>query len=176
MILLLFGMHPGIKRYRISGFMLVTLTVSMRIKRVRLPCITHSFHFFRRLALAVVFLERLQIYPTLPMTHIEYIGTLYAVRTTSNAEIRFRFYELALLDPKAAPADAKVMAGEAANWVVGEDGTGVIKGRMKFCRPVFRAVYRADPIVAVDKFRAHKNGFHPIARKLIEKVSLARLL
>ena len=110
------------------------------------------------------------------MTHIEYIGTLYAVRTTSNAEIRSRFYELALLDPKAAPADAKVMAGEAANWVVGEDGTGVIKGRMKFCRPVFRAVYRADSIVAVDKFRAHKNGFHPIARKLIEKVSLARLL
>ena len=70
----------------------------------------------------VVFLERLQIYPTLPFTHIVHLGSLYGVRSTSNAEIRFRFYELALLDSKSAPVEMKGIAEEAVKWVVGEDG------------------------------------------------------
>lgn len=57
---------------------------------------------------------------------------------SSNAEIRLRFYEVALLDPLTLAA--KRFASEAAKWVVGDDGTGVVKGRMKFCRPVFRLV------------------------------------
>ncbi|OCB89221.1 hypothetical protein A7U60_g3588 [Sanghuangporus baumii] len=121
----------------------------------------------------VAFLERLQIYPTFPITYIVHVDSLYGVRTTSNAEIRFRFYELALLEPNAAPLDAKVIAEEAANWLVGEDGTGVVKGRMKFCRPVFRAVYRAEPVIAIKTFQEYKSEFHPIARRLIEKVSIA---
>jgi leukotriene-A4 hydrolase len=78
------------------------------------------------------------------------------------------FYELALRDHTSRIA--KVFASEATNWVVGEDGTGVIKGRMKFCRPVFRAVYKVDGDLAVSAFRRKRDAFHPIARKLIEKV------
>ena len=60
----------------------------------------------------------------------------------------------------------------AAKWVTGNDGTGIIKGRMKFCRPVFRAVFRVDASVARDEFVQFKLSFHPIARRLIEKVAI----
>ena len=90
----------------------------------------------------VVFLERLQSYTTLPPQHVTHLGALYAFHDTPNAELRWRFYEVALLDP-ASPA-AQAYAAPAARWVTGTDGTGVLRGRMKFCRPTFRAVARAD--------------------------------
>lgn len=65
---------------------------------------------------------------------------------------------------------AKKLAPEAARWVTGDDGTGLIKGRAKFCRPVFRAINDVDKELAVKYFQAYKDAFHPIARKLIEKV------
>lgn len=114
----------------------------------------------------VVFLQRLQSLTPLPATHITHLGDLYGVRKTSNAEIRFRFYQLALLDPGAVP---ERLPEEAAKWVVGDDGSGVIKGRAKFCRPVFRSIAKIDRTLAVKYFEKHKTEFHPIARKLIEK-------
>ena len=54
---------------------------------------------------------------------------------------------------------------------MGKDGSGVIKGRMKFCRPVFRAVRKVDADLAKLVFEPLKYAFHPIARKMIEKVS-----
>ena len=69
----------------------------------------------------------------------------------------------------ASPA-AQAYAAPAARWVTGTDGTGVLRGRMKFCRPTFRAVARADRPLAVEVFTANKVAFHPIARRLIEKV------
>ena len=43
---------------------------------------------------------------------------------------------------------------------------------MKFCRPVFRAVNRADPEAAKSTFMKYRSAFHPIARRLIEKVRI----
>jgi len=103
---------------------------------------------------------------------VRYLATLYGVSTTSNAEIRLRFYGLALKDPSSAVA--KDFALHAANWVTGEDGTGVIKGRMKFCRPVFRDVFKVNQDLAIQKFLAAKMSFHPIARRLVEKVRYIR--
>jgi leukotriene-A4 hydrolase len=116
-----------------------------------------------------VFLERLQALPPLPGGHIAYLGSLYKVADTSNAEIRFRFYGLALRDPSSVPEH---VTEEAARWVVGDDGSGLVKGRAKFCRPVFRLIAKIDRDLAVMYFEKHKEEFHPIARKLIEKVSL----
>jgi hypothetical protein len=116
----------------------------------------------------VVFLERLQALPPLPADHIAHLGSLYKVAGTSNAEIRFRFYELALRDRNSVPDH---LAEDAVRWVVGDDGSGVIKGRAKFCRPVFRSTAKIDRDLAVKYFEKHKAEFHPIARKLIEKVS-----
>ena len=76
---------------------------------------------------------------------------------------------MALLDPKSVAA--KSFAPDAAKWIVGGDGTGVI-GRMKFCRPIFKAIYKVDPDLAVIVYKRKKNAFHPIARKNIERVSL----
>lgn len=118
--------------------------------------------------IVVVFLERLATYPPLPSTHIEYLGVLYGVNNTPNAEIRLRFYNFALKDPKS-PA-ALDFASHALKWITGRDGTDVIKGRMKFCRPTFRAAARVDSTLAKEYFVRSKEEFHPIARKLIEKV------
>lgn len=117
----------------------------------------------------MVFLDSLQSYPALPSAHIPHLGELYHVSTSSNAEIRFRFYQVALLDPKSAAA--KSFAPAAAEWIVGGDGTG-LKGRMKFCRPIFKAIHKVDPDLAVSVYTRDKDAFHPIARKNIEKASL----
>lgn len=46
----------------------------------------------------------------------------------------------------------------------------MVVGRMKFCRDIFRLVYKVDEELAKSAFGKAKNAFHPIARKLIEKV------
>ncbi|KAL6301026.1 peptidase family M1-domain-containing protein [Sparassis latifolia] len=114
-----------------------------------------------------VFLERLQSYPALPSAHVNFLGSLYGFTNTKNAELRLRFYQIALVDP--ASDAAKGFAPAAVRWAVGDDGTGIIKGRMKFCRPVFRAASKVDKPMAVKYFSAFKDAFHPIARRLIEK-------
>jgi len=115
----------------------------------------------------VVFLEKLQSYPALPGSHVTFLGNLYKLAETTNPEIRLRFYEVAFLDPTSSAA--KELAPTAANWVVGHDGSGVVKGRMKFCRPVLRDVNKVDHALAVKVFTGSKDEFHPIARRLIEK-------
>ncbi|KAJ7895862.1 leukotriene A4 hydrolase [Mycena leptocephala] len=115
----------------------------------------------------VVFLERLQDFPAMPETHIKHLGTVYGISSTANAEIRLRFYNLALSPPTSAAAEH--FAPEALKWVVGGDGSGVIKGRMKFCRPIFRGVFQVNEALAKEAWEKNQSGFHPIARKLIEK-------
>ncbi|RPD67705.1 zincin, partial [Lentinus tigrinus ALCF2SS1-7] len=106
-------------------------------------------------------------YAALPTSHIKHLGEVYSFLSTPNAELRWRFYEVALLDP-ASPA-AKEFAPEAARWVTGTDGSGILRGRMKFCRPTFRAIARVDRTLAVEVFGANREAFHPIVRRLIEK-------
>ncbi|EEB94219.1 hypothetical protein MPER_07004, partial [Moniliophthora perniciosa FA553] len=114
----------------------------------------------------VVFLERLQSLNPLPSSHLFHLASLYKLSSTSNAEIRLRFYQLVLGDPSTEAA--KKFAEEASRWVIG-DGTGMVVGRMKFCRGVFRAVFKVDKDLAIKAFQKEKNSFHPIARRLIEK-------
>ncbi|TEB26297.1 leukotriene-A4 hydrolase [Coprinellus micaceus] len=120
----------------------------------------------------ISFLERLQTFSALPGNLVEHLGSLYGLSTTGNAELRFRFYENALADPSSP--SAKTFAEEAAKWVVGEDATAVVKGRMKFCRPTFRAIAKVDNDLAVKTYTPNKGSFHPIAAKLIEKVGFVR--
>ncbi|KAF5361641.1 hypothetical protein D9758_007285 [Tetrapyrgos nigripes] len=114
----------------------------------------------------VAFLEKLQSYKPLPSSHIEHLANLYKVSSTSNAEIRLRFYQFSLADPSTSVAQK--YAEEASRWIIG-DGSGMVVGRMKFCRDIFRAVFKVDKKLAVDAFLKEKNSFHPIARRLIEK-------
>ncbi|TFK47915.1 hypothetical protein OE88DRAFT_1664872 [Heliocybe sulcata] len=115
----------------------------------------------------VLLLDTLQSYQPLPLSHVSLLGSLYGLDSSGNAEIRFRFYLVALLDPSSD--SSKHYGSIAAKWVVGEDGSGVIKGRMKFCRPTFRAVYKVDKQLAWETWKKSKGGFHPLAQKMIEK-------
>ncbi|KAH6904902.1 leukotriene-A4 hydrolase [Coprinopsis sp. MPI-PUGE-AT-0042] len=115
----------------------------------------------------IAFLERLHAYEPLQGYLVNLLGSTYHFSTTGNAEIRFRFYQIALND--AASEESKAFAVEAAKWVVGTDGSDAVKGRMKFCRPTFRAIAKVDKALAQETFEAHRSAFHPIAAKLIEK-------
>jgi len=121
----------------------------------------------------VVFLERLQSFPPLPSHLVIHLGDVYKFRNTFNAELRFRFYGVAFSDPSSTAA--KILVTDAAKWLIGDDETGVVKGRMKFCRTVFRGVWSVDKDLAVRSFEKAKDKFHPIARKLIEKVNKVAL-
>ncbi|KAG9310384.1 peptidase family M1-domain-containing protein [Chiua virens] len=98
----------------------------------------------------IVFLERLQAssIDPLPDTHVDHLGSVYALSHTPNAELRLRFYQVALRDPGSGAARAYV--ADAA-------------------RPVLRAAASVDRGLAVRLYEAHKEAFHPIARSLIEK-------
>ncbi|KAF9261926.1 metalloprotease [Marasmius fiardii PR-910] len=114
----------------------------------------------------IVFLERLQSLKPLPSSHQIYLGNLYQLSSTLNAEVRLRFYQLVLKDPGTDAA--KKYAPEGVNWIVGKE-TGMVYGRMKFCRDVLRLAAGVDRDFTVNTFVANKNLFHPIARKMIEK-------
>lgn len=115
----------------------------------------------------IVFLERMQGIPALPSTHLQHLAKIYQLSATPNAEVRLRFYELVLNESESEVA--QLFASDAAKWVVGDDGTGVVKGRMKFCRPTLRAVSKVDNDLAKAIYGKARQSFHPIARKLIEK-------
>ncbi|KAG8836286.1 hypothetical protein FRC17_007436 [Serendipita sp. 399] len=109
----------------------------------------------------IVFLEKLETLEPLPSSHVHALTNLYGFNTTKNAEVGLRWFEVALISPAA-----KDFAQSAADWVV--DPTS-LKGRMKFCRPLFKALYKVDPNLAVKTFEANKTAFHPIARRMIAK-------
>jgi len=111
----------------------------------------------------VVFLQKLESSTPLPATHIHALTNLYKFNGTKNAEVGLRWYKLALISPAASD-----FTRSAAEWVVDPDN---FKGRMKFCRPVFHAVYKVDASLARETFEKHEMEFHPIARKMIAKVS-----
>jgi leukotriene-A4 hydrolase len=102
----------------------------------------------------------------LPSDHIAHLDKLYGLVASKNAEICYRFYLLALKSE-----DAKEFAAAAADWVVGSDGTWV-QGRMKYCRPIFKAIHEVDPVLAKKTFDSYGKYFHPIAQKWIKKVCL----
>ena len=115
-----------------------------------------------------MFLQTLQSYLPLPLEHVDALGSLYSFAQVQNAEIRLRFYEVALQDPSSDAA--KKYTPEALKWVTGADGSGVVKGRMKFCRPIFEKTGNVDHDLAVKYYREYQDSYHPIAQKLIEKV------
>ena len=115
-----------------------------------------------------VFLERLETnYPALPTKLVVHLGTLYGFSQVTNSEIRTAFYLVALKEP-APPLAAEILVQEVLDWVIGKD-TGIIQGRMKFCRPLFRAADKVDRAKTIAAYCSARTLFHPIARKLIEE-------
>ncbi|TIB91004.1 hypothetical protein E3Q06_00076 [Wallemia mellicola] len=111
----------------------------------------HSFNSNQK----VVFLEKLQSYPTFKKTIPEALATVYGFDKAQNAEIRFRFYMLAL-------TTGSTYVHSAAEWVSRQ-------GRMKFCRPLFRSLNKVDSDTAKKTFLDNQSFYHPIATKQIRR-------
>lgn len=74
----------------------------------------------------------------------------------ANCELRFRFLRLAL----------------GAKWKGARDAAvdlAVSQGRMKFTRPIYRALKGFDPALARDTFLKHRSSYHPICVKMVAK-------
>lgn len=109
----------------------------------------------------VVFLEALHSGPKLTNETAELLDKTYNFSKQANAEIRLRFYEVALEDKST------IYKQEAADWVTRQ-------GRMKYCRVMYRALNKVDSALAKTTFIQHRNFYHPIAAAMIASVSEVR--
>ena len=107
----------------------------------------------------VVFLERLHAGPRVPLSYAARLDETYSLSTAQNPEVRLRFYEVALEEQGGRYAE------EAAAWVASQ-------GRMKYCRTIFKALYRVDPALAQRTFLENESFYHPIAAAMIRKVRI----
>lgn len=107
----------------------------------------------------VAFLERLLDLPP-PDQLSPKLTTLmdetYSFTKSENAEILARYYQLAL-----GSQDTNVYTMAAA-WL------GTV-GRMKFVRPIYRALEKVDRELAVKTFERFRGWYHPICRDIVAK-------
>jgi leukotriene-A4 hydrolase len=105
----------------------------------------------------VVFLERVLAFKkALPAQQAGRMGDIYALKQTRNVEVSARYYQVAM-----ASGDRSI-----EGYVVKLLGQ---VGRMKFVRPLYRALIKLDYEVAVDTFEKNKDFYHPICRGLVAK-------
>ncbi|KAI1980235.1 Leucyl aminopeptidase yscIV [Ophidiomyces ophidiicola] len=105
----------------------------------------------------VVFLEQILLFET-PLTaeQSETMGKTYRFAESENIEVSNLYFQVGL---KAR--DKKVV--EPVVKLLGRIG------RMKFVRPLYRALKKYDINLALDTFAQHKTFYHPICRGLVEK-------
>ncbi|GAA5993250.1 hypothetical protein JCM10908_004532 [Rhodotorula pacifica] len=101
----------------------------------------------------VLFLETLGTQDKYEKKTVETFEDVYGFNANANPEIKLRWFLFAL--------KAGLYAPEAAHWVRNQ-------GRMKYCRPTYRAIFEVNQDLARDTFKKYGVGFlHPIARRLI---------
>ncbi|RMZ73555.1 leukotriene A-4 hydrolase [Pyrenophora seminiperda CCB06] len=106
---------------------------------------------------SVVFLERLSSFaPSFSAENVHTLGATYGYANTQNIEVLSRFLQIGLA------AKAKETYEPAAELL------GRI-GRMKFVRPLFRLLGKADRELAVRTFERNRAFYHPITRGMVEK-------
>lgn len=81
---------------------------------------------------------------------------MYDFVSSKNVEIKSAYYQLAL---KASDPTASYGAAELLGTV----------GRMKFVRPLFRALNKVNRDLALETFAKNKEFYHPICRGMVEK-------
>ena len=88
---------------------------------------------------------------------VKSLDETYRLTASTNYEVLVTWLELALRSGHA-PAKARVTEVLAA------------VGRMKYLRPLYRALVETDPESAKSTYAACKAGYHPIARQIVEGV------
>jgi leukotriene-A4 hydrolase len=105
-----------------------------------------------------ILLERLQEASKttkLSLEVLQAMDQLYSLSDCTNAEIKFRWQALCL----ACSAD--FIVPKVVEFVASQ-------GRMKYVRPLYRALNALSTEIAVATFKRHADSYHPIARKMLE--------
>lgn len=106
---------------------------------------------------SVVFLERVQNFAeSISSEDVSLLGSTYGFTTTQNVEVTSRFLCIGL---EAKCEECYEPAAELLGKI----------GRMKFVRPLFRLLEKADRKLAVQTFEKNKDFYHPICRQMVEK-------
>ncbi|KAK9761140.1 Leucyl aminopeptidase yscIV [Basidiobolus ranarum] len=106
----------------------------------------------------VFFLEEvLQVKP-MPHSSLEAMDKAYSLTKVQNAEIRFKWQMVCL------KAEYQPIYTDVVKFLTEQ-------GRMKYTRPLYRALYKcpSGSQLARDTYTKHKNFYHPICGRLIEK-------
>ncbi|KAI8147795.1 hypothetical protein BJV82DRAFT_698171 [Fennellomyces sp. T-0311] len=106
----------------------------------------------------IVYLERLTDCEPLPHRLLAKMDELYKMTEIRNSDIRFRWQQLCVM------ASYKPIYPHVVEFVTEQ-------GRMKFVRPLYRLLYKADDgaDLARKTFLDHRKFYHPIAAQLVKK-------
>ncbi|KAF5007988.1 hypothetical protein FDECE_5709 [Fusarium decemcellulare] len=104
----------------------------------------------------LVFLAEVQQAGPLSPERAQLMGKTYDFLSSKNVEILSAYYQIAL------------KAQDSAIYQDTADLLGRV-GRMKFVRPLFRALNKVDRQLALDTFEKNKDFYHPICRGMVEK-------
>ncbi|KAH7072544.1 leukotriene A-4 hydrolase [Paraphoma chrysanthemicola] len=106
---------------------------------------------------SVVFLEKVQDFAEkFTPEQIHLLGDTYGYTQTQNIEVLSRYLS------------AGLMAKAPETYQPSADLLGRI-GRMKFVRPMYRLLEKADRDLAVKTFEKNRDFYHPICRQMVEK-------
>ena len=105
----------------------------------------------------VVFLERVATFEqSISAEDSRTMDAAYGFSSRQNVEITSRYFRVAM---QAKDATVNQPTAELLGKV----------GRMKFVRPLYRYLEKADRDLALKTFEKHKNFYHPICRQLVQQ-------
>lgn len=105
----------------------------------------------------LVFLETVQNFETpLPAERVRLLGATYDLLASRNVDLQAAYFRVAL-----AAGDESCRRGVA-------DLLGRV-GRMKFVRPLFRGLNKADRGLALETYEKNREFYHPICRAMVAK-------
>ena len=84
------------------------------------------------------------------------LGKVYGLADSQNIELKTAYYLIAL------------RSQDTASYQGVADLLGSV-GRMKFVRPLYRALNKVDHDLAVSTFKKNRDFYHPICRGMVEK-------
>lgn len=105
----------------------------------------------------LVFLETVEKFDKpLSSERSQTLGKTYDLIGSKNAELKTAYFKIAL---RAKDTSSYEGAAELLGQV----------GRMKFVRPLFRALNKVDRDLALKTFEKNRDFYHPICRGMVEK-------
>ncbi|KKY34259.1 putative leukotriene a-4 hydrolase [Diaporthe ampelina] len=105
----------------------------------------------------LVYLGKVQNFSEpLSAAQAEKMGDVYGFLGSKNVELKVAYFHIAL---RSKVTSTYPLVAELLGEV----------GRMKFVRPLFRALNKVDRALAVKTFEKNKDFYHPICRAMVEK-------